>query len=228
MSCTVAQLAKRLQVPESFLRELGIDDNSAHGHSVRISYFDETGAEVSTRFRIALEGPDKFRVPKGRQLALYGISRLNAARSDGVISIVVGESDCIALWFEGLSAIGLPTAASWNEARDARYFDGFRRINVVLSPYKGAEAVLDWLRQSSIRERTYLVSLPEDKDPATLRLANPMQFEETWNDALGRAIPWPEYAKRSALEVREAAKRAAGTLLARREILEAWRISATA
>jgi hypothetical protein len=209
-----------MQVPEDYLRELGLTDSDAHGRSVRIPYFDETGAEIGARFRIALEGPDKFRAPKKSRLGLYGISRLNAARSDTNIAIVVGESDCVALWFEGLSAIGLPTPSSWNEARDARYFDGFRRINVVLNPYN-AEAMLEWLRQSSIRHRTYLVSLPADNDPAALRLANPMHFEEAWNDALARALSWQDYAQRSALEAREEAKQAAGSLLACPDILEA-------
>ena len=220
--CDIARYATKLRVSPDFLRDdLSCQDANAFGKSVRIPYYDETGTEIWSRFRIAVEGADKFRAKKGQHPALYGISRLDGVRANGEITIVIGESDCIALWFEGLPAIGLPTPMSWDEARMARHFDGFRRINVVLNPSKGADAILSWLRQSSIKERTYLVNLPGSLDPAALRLRNPMTFEETWNDALARAVSWPDYAKRSEIEARESYKHAAAGLLAHPDILEA-------
>jgi hypothetical protein len=171
--------------------------------------------------RIAVDGADKFRANKKTRLGLYGLQRLNDARHDGVISLLIGESDCIAMWFEGIPAIGLPTPRIWDEARDARFFDGFRRINVVLSPHKGQEAMLELIRHSSIRDRVYLVTLPLFKDPAALHFDSPVDFEERWNEAVSRAVPWPAYAKRSELEAREAAKQAAGPLLACPDVLEA-------
>lgn len=56
--------------------------------------------------------------------------------------------------------------------------------------------------------------------PAALRLPDPMHFPEHWDDALVRAMPWSEYAEKSALEAREAAKHTAANLLACPDILE--------
>jgi hypothetical protein len=220
--CDIARYAAKLRVSQEFLRGLSLADTDAHGGcSIRIPYMDENGVETAVRFRIALDGADKFRANKKTRLGLYGLQRLNDARCDGVISLVIGESDCIAMWFEGIAAIGLPTPRIWDEARDARYFDGFRRINVVLSPHKGQEAMLELIRHSSIRDRVYLVALALFDDPAALHFDSPVDFEPRWNEAVSRAVPWRTYAKRSELEAREAAKQAAGPLLACPDILEA-------
>jgi hypothetical protein len=48
------------------------------------------------------------------------------------MTLVNGESDCLVLWFEGFMAAGLPGAASWDEERDARSFERFAKINIVL------------------------------------------------------------------------------------------------
>lgn len=206
--CDIEGYADLLNVHPDLLRELGLEDSPDYGESVRIPYYDETGAEVAARYRISIDGHDKFRVKKGQEPGLYGVNRLDGARRGNEIALVIGESDCIAFWAEGMPAVGLPTATGWDEALHARYFDGFQFINIVMNPRKGADAILAWLRESSIRKRAYLVSLPDDMDPADLRYADPMRFPDAWNDAADRAESWKEYAKRSETEAREAMKRA--------------------
>src|SRR3954454_10466853 len=140
-ACSVANYAARLNVGESFLRDpFGITDSKQYGASCRIPYFDETGHEVAIRYRIALDGTDKFRWARNAKPSLYGLQLINIARNSDEIAIVEGESDCITLWWEGCTpAVGLPGAASWREERDARYFDVFKKIFVVIEPDKGGE-----------------------------------------------------------------------------------------
>jgi hypothetical protein len=79
--CTLAAYAEAKQLPVEFLRSLSMSDMSYWGApAVRIPYFDKTGAEVTARFRVALEGANKLRWRKGSKALLYGLHRLDAAR----------------------------------------------------------------------------------------------------------------------------------------------------
>ena len=86
------------------------------------------GAGVVVRFRIAVDGADKFRWRKGSKPCLYGLNRLRAACAIGAVTLVEGESDCHTLWRAGVPAIGLPGAATWRSAL-AR-----RRVAATLPP----------------------------------------------------------------------------------------------
>jgi DNA primase len=59
---------------------------------------------------------------------LYGLDRLGAARSEGFVVLVEGESDCHTLWHHGYPAVGLPGAAGWKESRDAEPLEGVARV----------------------------------------------------------------------------------------------------
>ena len=74
---------------------------------------------------------------RGDKALLYGLDRITAAREAGAITICEGESDCHTLWQGGFPAIGLPGAGNWNEERDAKHFDGFKTIFVVIEPDRG-------------------------------------------------------------------------------------------
>ena len=112
--------------------------------------------------------------------------------SSGVI--VEAESDCHTLWHQGIPAIGVPGASSWREDRDTPYLDGVDRIYVVIEPDKGGDAFRQWISQSRIRERVYLLTLGEHKDPSGLYLADPEHFSAHWQAALDAAIPWATQA----------------------------------
>jgi hypothetical protein len=165
--CTLASYADTKQLQPEFLHPLGITQISYRGNpALKIPYRDATEAEVAVRFRIALDGSDKFRFRKGDNAQLYGLDRIAAARKGGEITITEGESDCHTLWQEDFDAIGLPGAGSWHEERDARHFDGFDTIYVVIEPDKGGDVIQKWLAKSKIRGRVKLVSCGGFKDPS--------------------------------------------------------------
>src|SRR5262249_49591778 len=130
--CTLAAYAEAKRLPIEFLGSLGLIDACIGVPNIRIPYFDTTGAERAVRFRIALDGRDKFRWRKGSKAIPYGLERLREAEKTGEITITEGESDCHTLWYAGLPAIGLPGADTWNEERDAGMFDNFPCIYVVI------------------------------------------------------------------------------------------------
>jgi hypothetical protein len=114
--CTLEAYAKAKRLLVSFLKSLGLADVSyLSAPAIKIPYFDSAGAELAVRFRIALEGNDKFRWRKGSKPLLYGLDRIGDARKAKNIAIVEGESDCHTLWRAGFPAIGLPGAGTWNE-----------------------------------------------------------------------------------------------------------------
>ena len=211
--CTLAGYAAAKRVPVGFLRALGLADVFYLGKpALKIPYFDTNGAEAAVRFRLALDGKEKFRWRKGSKARLYGLNRLAAARELGEIVIVEGESDCHTLWHAGLPAIGLPGAGNWNEQRDAALFDKFGTIYGIIEPDKGGETVRKWVGDSKIRDRVKLVRLNGFKDPSALYLDDPDHFAGRWKAALAAAVPWSEEASLEAEAARKAALHVCGEL----------------
>jgi hypothetical protein len=106
--CTLAAYASTKQVKPEFLHSLGIAQVPYLGApALKTPYRDATGAESAIRYRVALDGPDKFRFRRGDKALLYGLDRIAAAREAGAITICEGESDCHTLWQGGF----LPSAS---------------------------------------------------------------------------------------------------------------------
>src|SRR5262249_49537032 len=167
--CTLAAYAAAKKLTVKFLRSHGLADIFYSGKpALKIPYLDADGAEMAVRFRVALDGKDKFRWRRGTRPALYGMNRLGDARRLNTITIIEGESDCHTLWNAECPAIGLPGAGNWNEERDAALFDGIATIYVLIEPDKGGETVRGWLAKSKIRDRVKLVRLDAFKDPSAL------------------------------------------------------------
>jgi hypothetical protein len=205
--CTLATYAAAKKLPAKFLRELGLADVSYLGSpALKFPYLDASGEEAAARFRIALDGTDKFRWRKGDKPLLYGLNRVRDAVD--AITIVEGESDCHTLWQARFLAVGLPGAGNWNEERDATLFDNYTTIYVVIEADKGGEQVLRWLAKSKIRKRVKLVQLDGFKDASSLYLDDPSRFAERWNTALAVAVPWIEQASIDAEAARKAALQA--------------------
>jgi hypothetical protein len=118
--CTLAAYANAKRLPVEFLRELGFDQITYLGRpAIRIPYRSLDGEELAVRFRIALDGDDRFRWRKGSKPCLYGLERLSQAREAGHLILVEGESDAQTLWLHGFPGLGLPGAGLWDEQRDA-------------------------------------------------------------------------------------------------------------
>src|SRR5947207_4650811 len=159
--CTVENYAALLRLPVEHLQKFGLANRRHDGlPSVAIPCLNEHEQAVATRYRLALGGSDEFRWTKGAKPCLYGANNLRGYRKDA-ITIVEGESDAITLWWEGYQAVGLPGASSWHEARHAPLLAEFERIYIVIEPDRGGDRVVAWLSRSSIRERVYLVTLPD-------------------------------------------------------------------
>src|SRR5262245_10720294 len=190
---TLTQYAHAKQLPEERLKSWGLRTVSLPQPAVRIPYFDQTGAEVAVRFRLALDGPDRFRWKRGSKVLPYGLWRLDLARRAGSIALVEGESDVQSLWVHDFPALGIPGAASWNDAW-AAYLDEIPIIYVVVEPDRGGETVQGWLGRSAIRDRARLVTLGTAKDPSVLHLSDPENFRIWWDVALADAKPWQDLA----------------------------------
>jgi putative DNA primase/helicase len=217
----LAGYAKAKGLDLEHLASFDLSDISYEGKpAVRIPYFDEDGREVGARFRLALEGDDRFRWRKGSKAAPYGLNRLQLAREAGYGLIVEGESDCHTLWQAGIPALGLPGASTWNEARDASALDGIETIYVVWEPDQGGDTLLKKLENSSIRSRVRLLSLGEHKDVSGLYLATGDSFVQALRAAMAVSIPLEEHERLERERTRRAAWQECQELARSRTILD--------
>ena len=130
---TFAGYAEAKGLPAAFLRSLDVSEQKYLGvPALRMPYIDADGAVVAVRFRLALDGDDKFRWKAGTKPCPYGINRLAGARERGYIVLVEGESDAQTAWFNDFPALGLPGANMWKEERDAELLDGLDAVYVVV------------------------------------------------------------------------------------------------
>ncbi len=215
---TLAQYAEAKRLPVDFLRGLGLrDQRYLDAPAVRIAYLGTDGTEAAARYRVALDGRDRFRWKKGSKALLYGLDRLDEARAAGEITIVEGESDAQTLWLHGIPAIGLPGAGNWQEERDAAHMDGIDRIYVMIEPDQGGTTVRTWLERSRIRARVCLLDLSSFgvKDANALHVADQDLFESRFERARNSARRW------SAQEEAARQDEAADALALGRELLHA-------
>ncbi len=191
--CTLVEYAAAKKLPLDYLQSIGLTELVYLGKpSVRMSYARPDGTEATARYRVQMEKTehsDRFRWKKGSKAMPYGLDRLDGYRAGREVSILEGESDCHTAWFHGLPAIGLPGAGTWNEQRDADLFDGFDRINILIEPDQGGAAVRKWLEVSKIRDRAWLMEIPEHKDVSGLHL-NSDDFTSDFATARDAATRW--------------------------------------
>ena len=180
--CSLRNYAEVKGLPESFLKEAGLQDHRYQGQQrIRIPYFDAHRQELAVRFRIALRksklGGNRFLWKKGSKLHPYGLWLLDQARKTGRVVLVEGESDCHTLWFHELPALGLPGATSWKEPW-TQHLLGIDEIYIVIEPDKGGAAILKWLERSVIRDRVKLIFDLGAPDVSDLYLA-PKEVDES-------------------------------------------------
>jgi hypothetical protein len=204
--CTLKDYSEQKKLAEDCLRGLGLRDVTyLDKPAVRIPYPDEEGRELAVRFRVSLDGAEKFRWRSGDKPTPYGLGLLAEARKAGYVVLGEGESDCHTLWFYEIPALGIPGASNWR-VEWATYLDGIEKIYAVIEPDQGGDTLREKLTDcEAIRERLYLVEMQEHKDPSALHLADPERFKERFEVALDDAKPWIELARAEA----EAASREA-------------------
>jgi DNA-binding transcriptional ArsR family regulator len=204
--CTLEGYSEVKKLPEDFLWGLGLRNATyLDKPAVRIPYPDEEGQGVAVRFRVSLDGAEKFKWRSGDKSLPYGLKLLGEARRVGYAVLVEGESDCHTLWYHEIPALGIPGASSWRDGW-ATYLDGIEKIYAVIEPDQGGDTLREQLtRCEVIRERLHLLELGEHKDPSALHLADPEGFRERFGVALERAKPWVELER---AEVRATAQEA--------------------
>ena len=181
------------------MRGLGLRDVTYFEKpAIRIPYPDEEGQESAVRFRVSLDGTEKFRWRSGDKPSPYGLKLLEEARKAGLLVLVEGESDCHTLWFHEIPALGIPGASNWKEEW-ASHLDGIEKVYAVIEPDQGGDTLRDKLSGcEAIRERLHLLELVEHKDPSALNLTDPDMFRERFAVALERAKPWVELEREQA------------------------------
>jgi hypothetical protein len=183
------------------LKEVTYQDKPA----IRIPYPDEEGQELAVRFRVSLDGAEKFRWRSGDKPRPYGLGLLVEARKADYVVLVEGESDCHTLWFYDIPALGIPGASNWRDGW-ATYLDGIEKIYAVIEPDQGGDTLREKLIGCEvIHDRLHLLELGEHKDPSALHLADPDRCKERFEAALEDAQPWIDLERAEA----EAASREA-------------------
>jgi hypothetical protein len=196
--CTLKGYSEEKKLSEGFLRGLGLRDVTYQEKpAVRIPYPDEVGQEMAVRFRVSMDGTEKFRWRSGDKPRPYGLRLLEEARKAGFAVLVEGESDCHTLWCHEIPALGIPGASNWRDEW-ATYLDGIEKVYVVIEPDQGGDTLREKLSGcEAIRERLYFLELRE-KDPSALHVADPEKFRERFEAAMENAEPWIELEREQA------------------------------
>jgi predicted transcriptional regulator len=204
--CTLESYSSEKKLPEDYLQVMGLRDVTyLDKPAVRIPYLDEQGQEVAVRFRVSLNGTEKFRWRSGDKPLPYGLRLLEEARNAGFMVLVEGESDCHTLWYHEIPALGIPGSSNWRDGWTT-HLDGIDKIYAVIEPDQGGHTLREKLTGcEGIRKKLHLVELGEHKDPSALHLADPDGFKEQFEMTLAEAKPWSEIERAEA----EAASREA-------------------
>jgi hypothetical protein len=137
--CTLKEYAAAKKLPVEFLRGLSLKDVTYEGRpALRVPYPDVNGQEAAVRFRISLEGAQKFRWRSGDKPRLYGLGLLEEARKAGYVILVEGESDCHTLWHHEVPAVGVPGATNWRKNWSS-LLDRIEKIYAIVEPDGGGE-----------------------------------------------------------------------------------------
>jgi hypothetical protein len=197
--CTLQGYSNEKKLPAEFLRGLGMREVTyMEKPAVRIPYPDEEGQEVAVRFRVTLNGTEKFRWRSGDKPTPYGLGLLEVARKAGYVVLVEGESDSHTLWYHEIPALGIPGASNWRDGW-ASCLESIEKIYAVIEPDQGGQTLREKLTAcEAIRNRLHLVELGQHKDPSALHLADPEKFTVRFEAALENAKPWMELARADA------------------------------
>jgi len=200
---SLAQYAEAKGMSVTYLSEWGLVEESYWGApAIRIPYRSETGAEEAVRYRISLNGKDRFRWREGDKSRLYGLDRLAKIRQAGLVILVEGESDTQTLWLHDFPALGLPGGGNWNEERDAALVADIPEIYVVIEPDQGGEAAMRWLARSAIAPRARLVRMVGAKDPNELYRKFGDGFRSAFQQTLDTAEPFKPKATNGSAETK--------------------------
>lgn len=188
---TLEALAGAKRLPADYLCELGLADLPQGG--VAIPYYGPTGEELAVKRRTALKAKEGSYWPRGRPLAAYGQWRLDLAAKAGFLIVVEGESDCWALWYHGLPALGLP-GANTVKTLLPEHVEAVNKVYIHREPDAGGatflKAVADRLAAVGFHGKIFELRMPDViKDPSDLHVCSPENFLETFRATIEASRP---------------------------------------
>jgi hypothetical protein len=109
--CSLRQLSKAKPLPEDLLRSVmgWVDTTWYSVRSVGIPY-----PNGSLRYRVGLDGKNRFKWRKGSSPSLYWLDHL--PEDAEYVLVVEGETDVAAATFLGIPAVGVPGVNTWKSA----------------------------------------------------------------------------------------------------------------
>ncbi len=191
-SLTLVELAQDKMLPWQYLFNLGVMENT--GGVLQILYHLPDGTPAPRhRLRSALVARKGSRWSMGEgEIVAYGLERLEDARKASYLVIVEGESDCWTLWYHKFPALGLPGAEMANKLEQA-YLAGIERVYIIREPdeagTKFVKSIEQRLEAGKWAGKSYVVTLPDAKDPNDLHKQNIKEFKAAFQQALDRAEP---------------------------------------
>jgi DNA-binding transcriptional ArsR family regulator len=188
----IAELADAKRLDAEKLRAWGLTDLPDGG--IEIPYRDTNGNTVAIRYRLALDGANRFRWRQGDTPCLYGLWRLDDWELGSDLYLCEGETDALTLWHAGLPALGIPGATAWKPEWWRNLWE-FGRIVIIPDADKAGEQMTERLVATCpdhLRERIQVLRLPESvKDANELWQqvdADPERFKEALGACEIRAI----------------------------------------
>jgi DNA-binding MarR family transcriptional regulator len=130
---------------------------------IEILYLTREGELHAVRYRLALEGENRFKWRRGDTPILYGLWRLPEWGDADTIYLCEGESDTWTLWHADLPALGIPGASMW-KPEWWRNLWAFRRIVIIPDADQAGGQLVEKLALSCpdyLRERVQVLQLPE-------------------------------------------------------------------
>ena len=192
---TLENYAAYVGLPVAFLKSLGLKEYRHLGEpAVSMPYLDENGEMLLTRSRVSLAGKPKVKTRRGDKHRLYGLWKLEAARSAGYAWMVEGESDWQTLCYYGEPAVGIPGANGW-KAEWAADLEGIDRLYFVVEDEAGARCWRKLAETPEIRDRLYRVELEGAKDVSELHKRDPDRFADRLREALESAEAWEDLSE---------------------------------
>ncbi len=157
----IAELADAKRLDAEKLRAWGLTDLPDGG--IEIPYRDTNGNTVAIRYRLALDGANRFRWRQGDTPCLYGLWRLDDWELGSDLYLCEGETDALTLWHAGLPALGIPGATAWKPEWWRNLWE-FGRIVIIPDADKAGEQMTERLVATCpdhLRERVHVLRLPD-------------------------------------------------------------------
>jgi len=165
----LAELAEAKQLDAEKLRAWYVREIPA-GHApeapnggIEIPYLTPEGEQHAIRYRLALEGANRFRWRQGDTAILYGLWRLREWTGRDTLHVCEGESDTWTLWHADLPALGVPSANIW-DSEWWQLLKPFRRIVILPDRDNAGSKMADDITKTcpaDLRERVHVLLLPE-------------------------------------------------------------------